>query len=104
MIVYSGKKQVLFPNGPASVDFQPDNEIGCPNGYDKHTLRPDKFCRDKFYLTTNSTLELYDRKKYQKQSFPLNEFCIGLNGNAKSKDDHFATVCIANVKSDSRMA
>ena len=102
--MHSGNNQSLFPNGPTSVDFQPDNEIGCPNGFDKHTLRPDKFCRDKFYLTTNSTLKLYDKRKYQKQSFPINEFCIGLNGNAKSKDDHFATICLANVENDSRMA
>ena len=98
------KYKVLFPNGPTSVDFQPDNEHGCPVGYNKHTLRPDKLCKDKFYLTNDSTLELQDKGKYRKHSYPLDEFCILLNGNAKTNDDHFATICIENNKNDSRMA
>ena len=95
---------VLFPNGPSSIDFQPDNEIGCPKGYEKHTLRPDKFCKDRFHMTKNGTLVLYDHRKYQKQSYPLNKFCIAINGNAKTKDEHFATICIDNTKHNSRMA
>ena len=96
--------ETLFPNGPNSIDFQPDTEIGCPNGYEQHTLRPDRYCKDKFFLTENSTLVLYDKRKYQNYSYPLNQFCIALNGNAKTKDDHFATICITDSKHNSRMA
>ena len=94
----------LFVAGAKSIDFVPDIENKCPENYTRHTLYPDRSCKDKYYLTDNSTLVLYDTKKYEEYVFPVNQFCIYLNGKAKTKHDHFAQICLNTKERDFRMS
>ena len=104
MLIYvSENSDVLFRNGEKYIDFQPDNEVGCPEGLEPRTLYPNKYCKDNFHLTENSTLVLSDTNKYEKRIYQVNEFCVALNGNAKRKDDHFATICMDVKEKNFRM-
>ena len=89
-----GNSDVLFKYGKKSIDFRPENEGGCLEGYEQRTLYPNKHCKDNFYLTDDSTLVLNDTSKYGQGNYTLNKFCISPNGNAKTKHDHFAMICV----------
>ena len=94
----------MFKSGKTSIDFRPENEVGCPDGYEQKKLYPNKHCKDKFYLTNDSTLVLNDTSKYVKGNYTVNEFCISLNGNAKTKYDHFAMICVEVKERGFKMA
>ena len=93
----------LFKEGEKIVDYQPDVEKSCPTNLERITLDPNKRCKDRFYVTENSTLVLRNPKDSYLAVYRSEDFCIEINGYAKNKDDHLARICIDNAEKKLRM-
>ena len=99
----------LFPNGSHHIDFEDSlfSKERCSDGYKLKQLQPNKRCNDRFLLNNgilmpHPSVQSYWRNKYKRKNtnFGSDAFCIEINGEAKSKEDHFARVC---VKHDEQM-
>ena len=97
----------LFPNGSRHIDFEESPREMCSDGYKLEKLQPNKKCNDRFLLTNgilmpHPSVQSYWRNKYKRKNvkFGLDAFCIEINGEAKSKDDHFARVCVKHETCD----
>ena len=99
----------LLPNGSHHIDFEesPFTKEMCSDGYTLKQLQPNKKCKDRFLLSNgilmpHPSVQSYWRNRYERKntSFGSDVFCIEINGEAKSKEDHFARVC---VKDDEQM-
>ena len=93
----------LFPKGSHHIDFEesPLRKEICSDGYKLKQLQPNKKCNDRFILTNgvlipHPSVQSYWRNKYKikNPNFGSDAFCIEINGEAKSKEDHFARVCM----------
>ena len=93
----------LLKEGDKIVDYQPLVEKSCPTNLEHITLDPNKKCKDRFYVTENSTLVLRHPQEPYEAVYGSEEFCIKINGYAKNKDQHLATICIDNTERKLRM-
>ena len=93
----------LFKEGEKIVDYQPLVEKSCPTNLEHITLDPNKKCKDRFYVTENSTLVLRDPQEPYQAVYRAEDFCIEINGHAKNKDEHLARICIDNREKKLRM-
>ena len=97
---YLKGNQSLFPEGDSHVDFELVAYDMCNPGYKPVKIDPSRKCNDRFVLF-NGTLKPLDsqasnwRHKYKRSVvFKSDEFCIEVNGEAKSSAEHFATICV----------
>ena len=75
----------LLKAGIMNVDKQPEAEF-C--AHKRRRLSPNK-CSERFHVKDNGELV----NEHTHQELGVNEYCIDFNGNAESRDDHFAYVC-----------
>ena len=68
-----------------NVDKQPEAEF-CE--HKRRRLNPN-ICSERFHINDNGTLV----NEHSNDELRVNEYCIDLNGNAESREDHFAYVC-----------
>ena len=85
----------MFPEGRLFTDFQNDAEATwirrCGEGLKPKQLKPKTVCNDRYYLTTDGNLVV---NKTPENTHKMSEYCIEPNGDANSKEDHFATICV----------
>ena len=74
----TGTESSLFKNGSKSIDFAPEFETKCPEGFTRITLDPIKKCRDRYKLAENNSL-LLPVKIDRKASYDQNEYCFESN-------------------------
>ena len=93
-------EDALFPEGSNHIDFEDLPRKMCADGYKPILIQPNKRCNDRFQLI-NGTLKLHDEvtsyrlNKYKRKiNFEPGSFCIEINGEAESKIDHFARICV----------
>ena len=93
-------EDALFPEGSDHIDFEDLPQTMCAVGYKPISIQPNKRCNDRFQLI-NGTLKLHNEitsyrlNKYKrKMKFQSDSFCIEINGEAESKIDHFARICV----------
>ena len=98
-LIFKGD-DALFPEGSNHIDFEVLPQKMCAVGYKPILIQPNKRCNDRFQLI-NGTLKLHDEvtsyrlNKYKrKMNFGPGSFCIEINGEAESKTDHFARICV----------
>lgn len=85
----------MFPEERLFTDFQNHAEKGCKKGFRVKRLKPKTKCNDRYYLTNDGNLVV---NKTPETTHKRSEYCIEPNGDANSKDDHFATICVKEGK------
>ena len=81
------------------------NEKTCfQKGFKKQTLDPVKRCMDRYKLMDNGKL-MFERQspRRQKLAYMTDEFCFEINKDAKSKYEHFPSLCVDTRKEESRL-
>ena len=87
MVISFSDNVPLLTLGTEHVASRPPGER-CPEE-DRRTLEPAKRCNDRCYIENNDTLVI----KHTKETFDFTHFCIKINGEAESKNEHSAEVC-----------
>ena len=103
MSLIGNTTESLFEEGDKMVDYQPLVEKSCPTNLEHITLDPNKRCKDRFYVTENSSLVLRHPQDSYLAVYRSEDFCIEINGYAKNKDEHLARICIDNTEKKLRM-
>ena len=81
------------------IDRQPEVErCTASKGEVERILDPTKKCNDRFYIENSETLVI----RHTDQKFQAGDFCVEFNGDAKTKDDHFAKICVTDQKESSK--
>ena len=93
----------LLEEGENVADYQPHVEERCPTNQEHVTLDPNKRCKDRFYLTENGTLILNHPQDDYQGVYRSEEFCIQIDGNAKTKDEHLPRICLDTAQRKLRM-
>ena len=103
MSLIGNTTESLFEEGDKMVDYQPLVEKSCPTNLQHITLDPNKRCKDRFYVTENSSLVLRHPQDSYLEVYRSEDFCIEINGYTKNKGEHLARICIDNTEKKLRM-